>query len=126
MKKALIVGFSIIAIIGIMLAQNKSIPTISNKDFIKKQKTEKNIIILDVRTEEELRGPLGKIDGVIHIPLQELEKRFNELNNYKDKEINIICRTGNRSGTAAEILNKKGFNAINVAGGMVEYRQNGQ
>ncbi|MBL1212241.1 MAG: rhodanese-like domain-containing protein [Ignavibacteriae bacterium] len=82
-------------------------------------------IILDVRTAPELSGPLGHIDGVIHIPLQELDKRVDELDEFKNKQINVICRTGRRSGIAASILNEKGFKAKNVLGGMKEYREKG-
>jgi len=80
------------------------------------------LIILDVRTPEELRGSLGKIDEVINIPIQQLEERIHELDKYKGKEIAVICRSGNRSKTGTAILNANGFNAKNVLGGMIEYR----
>ncbi|MBK7378936.1 MAG: rhodanese-like domain-containing protein [Ignavibacteriales bacterium] len=80
-----------------------------------------NLIILDVRTPAELEGPLGKIDGVINIPVQELENRLGELEEYKSNEIAVICRTGNRSGVATKILLQNGFKAKNVLGGMTEY-----
>jgi len=82
------------------------------------------LIILDVRTPEELRGSLGKIDEVINIPIQQLEDRIHELDKFKDKEIAVICRSGNRSKTGTAILNANGFNAKNVLGGMIEYRNN--
>jgi rhodanese-related sulfurtransferase len=87
--------------------------------------SDSSIVIIDVRTAPELEGPLGHIDGVIHIPLQELENRIEELNDFKDSQINIICRTGRRSGAATSILNGKGFKAKNIIGGMVEYRKKG-
>lgn len=83
----------------------------------------KNLVILDVRKPEELNGPLGKIDGVINIPVQELESRVGELDKYKDKEIAVICRTGHRSAIAARILLEHGFtNVENVEGGMTAFR----
>lgn len=95
-----------------------------NVDQLKKEMKENpNMIILDVRTPEELVGPLGKIDGVINIPVQNLEDRITELDKYKDKKINVICRSGNRSGKASAILFEKGFNVSNVEGGMKAYRQ---
>jgi rhodanese-related sulfurtransferase len=81
-----------------------------------------NLIILDVRTEPELTGHLGHLEGIIHIPVQELGQRVNELNKYKDKDIAVICRTGNRSDAATKFLRQQGFDAKNVLGGMVEYR----
>jgi rhodanese-related sulfurtransferase len=80
-------------------------------------------IILDVRTAPELKGPLSHIDGAIHIPLQELENRIDELEEHRGNQINVICRTGRRSGVAASLLNEKGFTAKNVVGGMKEYRE---
>jgi len=81
------------------------------------------MIILDVRTESELTGGLPKIDNAIHISVQELEKRYTELEKYKDKEIAVVCRTQNRSSVAADFLREKGFNAKSVSGGMMEYHK---
>jgi rhodanese-related sulfurtransferase len=81
-----------------------------------------DLIILDVRTEPELTGYLGHLEGIVHIPVQELGQRVNELNKYKDKDIAVICRTGNRSDAATKFLRQQGFDAKNVLGGMVEYR----
>lgn len=82
-----------------------------------------DLVILDVRTAEELTGDLGAIPGVIHIPVQELDKRANELDKYKDKEIKVICRSGNRSKQACNILSGKGFKPVNVSGGMKAFRK---
>lgn len=77
-----------------------------------------NLVVLDVRTADELKGELGFIPGIIHISLQELETRANELDQHRNKEIAVICRSGNRSVTACNILKKDGHNVINVLGGM--------
>ena len=79
-----------------------------------KLQSDSTFVLLDVRTPAELESSLGKIDGVMNIPQHELEVRLNELEAYKDYQIAVICRTGRRSGTATEMLNKKGFNAKNV------------
>jgi rhodanese-related sulfurtransferase len=93
-------------------------------DELKKEMEENpNLVILDVRTEAELVGPLGKIDGVINIPIQLLANRMDELKPYKDKDIAVICRTGNRSTTGTEILVENGYKARNVLGGMVAYNK---
>jgi rhodanese-related sulfurtransferase len=67
-----------------------------------------SLIILDVRTLQEYEE--GHIDEAINIPVQELEKRLNELS--KDEEMLIYCRTGNRSGQAVKILESNGYNKI--------------
>ncbi len=82
-----------------------------------------NLVILDVRTPQELNGPLGHINGVINIPVQVLEKNLDKIEKYKNQTIYIICRSGNRSGVATKILNSKGYNSVNVLGGMRAYNK---
>ncbi len=106
------------------LVHNKINPSsITMEQFKERLKNDKNLVILDVRTPEELTGPLGKIDNVINIPIQNLEQRINELKSYKEKEIIVICRTQNRSAVAVNILQSNGYKAKNVLGGMVEFRR---
>jgi rhodanese-related sulfurtransferase len=103
-------------------AQNNPSNTISVDEFKEKiNLNDDSFIVLDVRTLAELNGPLGKIEGAVHIPVQELDRRYRELDKYKDKIIAVICRTQNRSSAAAEFLREKGFNAVCVYGGMMEY-----
>ena len=78
--------------------------------------------MLDVRTEEEYYGPLGHIDGAILIPINELENRLIELDKYRDNTIYVVCRSGNRSGFGKDILNNNNFTAINVDGGMLQWK----
>lgn len=116
----LIIMFSIFNIFS--KAQVNSESELSISTLIEEMKTNKSLVIVDVRTPGELAGPLGKIDGVINIPVQEISTRFSELSKYKDKDIAVICRTGNRSTFGTDFLRSKGFNAKNVLGGMVKYR----
>lgn len=93
------------------------------EEFKKELKDNSSLIVLDVRTEAELSGPLGHIPGVVHIPVDELQSRINELDQYKNNLIAVICRSGVRSERATNTLSKNGFNAKNVLGGMLEYRK---
>jgi len=104
-------------------AQQNQSSSITMKEFKERLANDKNLVILDVRTPEELTGPLGKIDNVINIPIQNLEQRINELKSYKEKEIIVICRTQNRSAVAVNILQSNGYKAKNVLGGMMEFRK---
>lgn len=122
MKKLIIIFTALFLYSFVGCAQVDPASNISIEQFKEKIKNDSSVVILDVRTPQELSGPLGKLDGVINIPVQELSQRIKELDIYKGREIAVICRTGNRSGTATSILRKEGFNAKNVSGGMVEYR----
>jgi len=66
-----------------------------------------NITLLDVRTHKETE--IASIGGV-HIPLNELPSRINELN--QESHIVIYCHHGVRSLAAAGILQSHGFNQV--------------
>lgn len=110
-------------ILSTACAQQSDINSISVEELKSKMQNDSSIVVLDVRNPEELSGPLGKLNNVINIPVQELESRLNELEKYRNSEIEVICRTGRRSGIAAGVLIENGYNTRNVIGGMVEFRQ---
>lgn len=73
------------------------------------------LVLLDVREEEELA--ICALPGVVHIPLGELSVRHTELD--PDDEIVCICHHGIRSASAAMALYGLGFESIwNLSGGM--------
>ncbi|TFG97087.1 MAG: rhodanese-like domain-containing protein [Calditrichales bacterium] len=88
------------------------------QDVRKKIQTDSSLVLLDVRTAEEFNGALGHLPGGILIPLNELESRLSELADYRQQEIIVYCRSGNRSRTATNMMREKGFNAFNMLGGM--------
>jgi rhodanese-related sulfurtransferase len=96
----------------------KEFPNIKIADVQKKINAKNNILLLDVRTATEFDGPLSHIAGAVLLPIQELEQRIDELNEHKEKEIIVICRSGNRSQSGTRILISHGFNAVNMLGGM--------
>lgn len=104
-------------------AQVSDSSNITVADLKNAMQNDTTLVILDVRTPEELTGPLGKIDGVINIPVQELESRIGEVQKIKNKNIAVICRSGRRSAAAQEILLKHGIKSKNVIGGMQEFRE---
>jgi NADPH-dependent 2,4-dienoyl-CoA reductase/sulfur reductase-like enzyme/rhodanese-related sulfurtransferase len=71
--------------------------------------------LLDVRNPPELA--VEHVPGAVNIPLPELRARLGELP--KDREILIICRSGQRAYYATRILLQNGFNARNIPGGML-------
>ena len=104
---------------------SKKVDVITMNEFQDKILDQKTIV-LDVRTEEEYYGPLGHIEGAILIPINELENRLVELDEYRDKTIYVVCRSGNRSGFGKDILNSNNFDAINVDGGMLQWKANNE
>ena len=68
-----------------------------------------DILLLDVRTAEDYDGEQGHIAGSTLLPLEELEQRIDEINDYSEKTVVTICRTDRKSAKAAQLLAEKGF-----------------
>ncbi|WP_421281518.1 FAD-dependent oxidoreductase [Aeromonas taiwanensis] len=71
-------------------------------------------VVLDVRNTPEL-DKLGRIPGAMHIPLDELRGRLDELP--RDKELLISCQVGLRGHVACRLLSQHGFKVKNLSGG---------
>ena len=73
------------------------------------------VIVIDVRSLEEVKT--GIIQDAIHIEWTQIDEEINNIDITKDQPIYLYCRSGNRSGKAAVILEKMGFiNVINAGG----------
>jgi rhodanese-related sulfurtransferase len=82
-------------------------------------------LILDVRTPGEFYG--GHLPGARLIPLQQLSARCKEIERFKDTDILIYCRSGNRSTVASEILVEKGFSRLhNLRHGVIGWEKAGE
>ncbi len=77
--------------------------------------------LLDVR--EDYEWVAGHADGALHIPLDQLPTRLDELD--PDEDLFVICRTGGRSVRATQWLVGQGYSAVNVAGGMDQWLETG-
>lgn len=73
-----------------------------------------DVAILDVRKGEELKEE-GYLENSIHIPINELRDRLNEVPS--DKEIICHCKCGLRSYIAGRFLQQKGYEVRNLSGG---------
>lgn len=63
--------------------------------------------------------------GTLHIPLDELEQRWQELESYRDQHIVVYCRTGRRSAAAIELLRSRGFDHLENGGGVAQMAARG-
>lgn len=79
--------------------------------------------LLDVREPNEHEE--FNIGGIL-LPLGEIRiSEIESIEGLKDREVICYCRSGNRSGQAAMILESLGFtNVVNVIGGMLSWREN--
>ncbi|MBU3704327.1 MAG: MBL fold metallo-hydrolase [Ilumatobacteraceae bacterium] len=76
-------------------------------------------VLIDVREPDEFAE--GTIDGARNIPLGEVEGHIRLLD--KATPIAFLCRSGNRSGKAAELYREAGYKAVNLRGGMLAWAE---
>lgn len=92
---------------------------ISMNEAVEMMETEKDYIILDVRTIEEYEE--GHIPGAICVPNEIIgENAIGELPD-KGQVILVYCRSGNRSKQAATKLAEQGYTNIYEFGGIIDW-----
>ncbi|WP_276496765.1 rhodanese-like domain-containing protein [Pontibacter litorisediminis] len=78
-------------------------------------------VIIDVREDWEYQE--ANIAGAKNIPLGTLPQRLEELEDLKDEEVIVQCRSGARSASAKAFLQQQGFsNVRNLLGGFLAYQ----
>lgn len=75
-------------------------------------------VLIDLRNKDELEES-GKINGALHIPLNDLRSRLDELD--KTRRYVVFCAVGLRGYIGYRILKQHGFTAINLSGGFKTY-----
>lgn len=88
---------------------------ISPQDLKARIDTNDRPVLVDVRDDWETK--LCRLDNALHIPMEELEFRTEELN--QGDEIVVYCHHGVRSAAVADYLRRLGFPRVkNLAGGL--------
>ena len=132
MKSKLLVSFFSMALFFIACAQNSTDQqtteisqqalTISATDF-KKAIDQPGAQILDVRTVGEFKS--GYIKNALqadYMNAVEFQERTQHLD--KSKTVYIYCQSGGRSAAAQNDLIQKGFNVVNMEGGISNWKMN--
>jgi rhodanese-related sulfurtransferase len=116
----IVLGASAIWFVSQSTATSSYPREISVADAVAKRDT--GAFILDVRQPEEW-NEFHVPDSTL-IPLDQLAARMNELP--KDREIVIVCRSGNRSAQGRDILLNAGFTQVtSMAGGLTQWKAAG-
>jgi thioredoxin len=107
------------------LAAGSQAQTVLPPDAFEKAIAQPNVQILDVRTMGEYNT--GYIKNALQADWNNKEQ-FNDRTRYLDpsKPVYVYCLSGGRSGAAATALREKGYNAINLEGGMTAWKQAGK
>jgi rhodanese-related sulfurtransferase len=81
--------------------------------------------IVDVREPSEFTGELGHIPGAVLVPLASVMAQAVTWN--KEEPLVLVCKSGGRSGNAAQALSRAGFSKVmNLVGGMMAWNAAGK
>jgi len=113
---------AVVAFLPRLLGTLRRGPMIDTEEFRRRRETEKDLLVLDVRTAEDFVGEQGHIEGAVNIPIEQLRQRMDEIGDYLEKPVAIVTRTDKRSARAALLLTKEGFADVHVVrGGMTKW-----
>lgn len=93
------------------------VPEISPAEFVARREAGENLTLLDVREDWELG--VASVPDILHIPMGQVADRVGELE--RDKTVIVLCRSGRRSLEVARFLKQNGFDAVNLAGGILAW-----
>jgi rhodanese-related sulfurtransferase len=94
-----------------------NIREITPAEFIARRDSGAALTLLDVREGWELG--VASVPGILHIPMGEVATRLDEID--RNKEVVVLCRSGRRSMEVARFLQQSGFEAVNLAGGILAW-----
>ncbi len=80
------------------------------------------ILVVDVREDHE--WSTGHIDGAVHIPMMTIPSRLDEIPT--DRQVLVVCRVGARSAQVTALLASRGWDAVNLVGGMLAWEAAGR
>lgn len=102
---------------------DSGVKTMTVAELHSRLEANEQLIVVDVRSSEEYAYD-GHIAGSRLLPLPMLSMRVGELP--QDRPIACVCRSGNRSQVACEMLARQGFtNVYNVQGGLIAWQRSG-
>ncbi len=96
-------------------------PDITSAELKQRQQAGETPTILDVREPWEFEE--SRIDGSQNIPLGTLPQQLDDLEEHKDQEVIVHCKSGARSSAAKAFLIQQGFtNVRNLEGGIMAFQ----
>lgn len=98
---------------------NKTFQSISAKDAKTMMESDKDIIILDVRTKDEYEE--GHIKHAVLLPVAEVELEAEYTLEDKEQTILVYCRSGVKSKIASQLLVELGYSNVYEFGGILNW-----
>lgn len=104
-------------------AEILGVAKISQTELITKIDTEKPLLLLDVRSQQEYDD--GHIPGAVNIEFRELKNSIEMISRFKDAPVVVYCERGIRAAVAERTLQNAGFQTIlHLQGDMSAWRKN--
>jgi uncharacterized membrane protein YdjX (TVP38/TMEM64 family)/rhodanese-related sulfurtransferase len=117
---------AVVAFLPRLIGNLRRGPMMDTDDFKRRLDTDKDLLVLDVRTAEDFIGEQGHIEEAVNIPVEELQQRMDEIGNYLEQPVAIVCRTDKKSAKAALLLTEEGFADVHIVrGGMTKWIEAG-
>lgn len=91
-------------------APSPHLKTVDQEELLQEQKTVPNLLIIDVREQDEWSD--GHIEGAQLIPLKSLEFIISKGEIPKDTPVVCYCASGRRSGIACELFLERGYTNV--------------
>lgn len=83
-------------------------------------------VVVDVRTAQEFSFDIGRIEGSVNVPLQDIMARGFPQDLLAAEHLVLVCRSGGRSGQAAAMLAPHAKGTVyNLVGGMMMWARLG-
>lgn len=76
--------------------------------------------LIDVREQDEVAQV--RVDGAVVLPMSTLQEHLDEL---PDGTLYIMCHAGGRSARVTQFLEQRGYDAVNVEGGITQWQAEG-
>lgn len=106
------------------------VPFLEPRDVQRRIEAGHEVLVVDVRTSREFASSFGHVPGAVNVPLADLAGRLaanaEEMEALKALPVFVMCRSANRSPSAARLLKKRGFtNVAVIKGGMSAWKRAG-
>ena len=109
-----------------LVARLRQRPVLAVEALKRRLDAGEDILLLDVRAPQDFAGTQGHLAGAVHIPLETLPGRIDELGADLERPIALICRGDRSCAKAAALLAGRGFGQVQVVrGGMTAWLANG-
>lgn len=129
MVQKIMLAIALLAIVGFLpsiIGRLRRGPMMEVSALKHKLDAGEDVLLLDVRTAEDYVGEQGHVKGSVLIPVEELDKRLSDIEEFQEQTVMTICRTDRRSAKAAQILTKHGFADVHVIrNGMTAWHEAG-